>query len=135
MTKPPRYFDDTDAIVTAAYHGEYDNVIVLINRGADVNAKDEYGNTGIICASEQGYDAIVELLINAGGDLNATNNDGDSALDLARHAKHTSTTSLLLNHGATGRDGPSAKERMEDAYYDACQIANNIKSGMFSDKS
>ena len=132
MNSIPPYFTDSDAIVTAAYHGEYENVLAWIHGGANVNAQDEYGNTGIICAAEQGYDSILEQLVAAGGDVNITNKDGDSALDLAKYAGHQSTVEFLIKLGAAGRNGPSAKEQMEDAYYDACQVANNIKNGMFS---
>ena len=130
MSEIPAYLNCTDAIVAAAHSGEYDHISFLINRGANVNAQDEFGNTGIICASERGYDAIVQMLVAAGGSVNVPNNDGDRPLDLARHAKHQSTIDLLLGLGAIGRDGSSAKEQMENAYYDECQVANSIKGGM-----
>ena len=132
MTSDPPYFADSDAIVTAAYDGHHDNVIELIRRGANVNATDESGNTALIFASEQGLDALVDFLISSGCDLNIANNDGDTALDLAKYAKRQSTASLLVRNGAIGRDGPSAKERLEDAVYEAFEHANRIKSGQLS---
>lgn len=132
MIKPPPYFNSHDAIVTASFEGDFQVVAALIARGDCVDVRDEQGNTGTIVAAELGHDAIVELLVSAGSDVNATNNDGDSALDLASYAKSERTVALIRTLGGTGRSGPSANEQMENAYYDACQLASSIKSGAFS---
>lgn len=132
MTIDVPYFNEPDALLTAIYNCDYDVIIALLNDGRDTEAVDENGNTAIICASDQGSDAIVDLLLVAGANVNALNNDGDSALDLAKYAKHERIVAMLLARGATGRVGPSAKEQQEDAFCDACHVANNIKLGMFS---
>ena len=42
--------------------GDRAEVKTLINDGADVNAKDEYGDTMLMAAAENGYTEIVESL-------------------------------------------------------------------------
>jgi len=52
----------------------------MIEHGADVNAKDNYGYTVLILAARNGHTEIVELLIERGADIEAMNNDGNTAL-------------------------------------------------------
>ncbi len=127
MTELPLYFDDPDALVTAAYEGEYELVKRLVAKGADVNVTNENGETAVIVAAESGYDAIIEFLITHKANVNIKDNDGDTALDIAKYHGNKSTVNLLLSVGAECSNGPSAKERMMDEYYDACEHANAVK--------
>jgi|SRR3989344_7085679 len=127
MNEEPLYINEPDAIVTAAYEGEYELVKTLLTKGADPNVTNEHGDTAVTLASEHGFDAIVELLLDHGANVNAKDNDGDTALDIAGYHGHKSTTELLLARGGKGADGPSAKERMMDAFYEDCEKANAVK--------
>ena len=55
--------DDRADLIFASMEGNKDIVEFLIEKGADVNQKDNDGNTALIVASEGGYEEIVELLI------------------------------------------------------------------------
>jgi len=46
---------------------------LLIDKGADVNAKDITGETALMVAAERGHTEIVKLLIGRGADVNARN--------------------------------------------------------------
>jgi len=48
----------------AASHGRLDMVELLLDAGADVNARDEDGSTALMCACEHGYIDIVQMLLN-----------------------------------------------------------------------
>jgi len=50
---PKNKYDDT-ALIHAAYAGDTDTVAVLLEKGADVNAKDDMGRTALIEAARQG---------------------------------------------------------------------------------
>ena len=47
----------------AASHGRHEMVELLLESGADVNARDEDGSTALMCACEHGYIDIVETLL------------------------------------------------------------------------
>ena len=47
----------------AASHGRCDMVELLLESGADVNARDEDGSTALMCACEHGYIEIVQMLL------------------------------------------------------------------------
>jgi len=51
------------ALMLAASHGRYDMVELLLDAGADVNARDEDGSTALMCACEHGYIDIVQMLL------------------------------------------------------------------------
>ena len=72
----------------------------LIDKGADINAMDNNGNTGLILVSWLGYKEIVELLINKGANINIKNNDGWTALILASWNNHKEIVELLIKNGA-----------------------------------
>jgi len=48
--------------LTAAKQGDTNQVKALLDKGADVNAKDEDGFPALMYAKERGYTEIVEVL-------------------------------------------------------------------------
>jgi ankyrin repeat protein len=60
--------------------------LVLLDAGADVNARDEQGRTALHAAAAQGYADAATLLAERGADLRAADNDGVTVLDAA-HGK------------------------------------------------
>jgi hypothetical protein len=69
-------------------------------RGLDVNARDRYGQTGLMLAAHGGHREVVETLIAHGADLNVTATFGLSALMLAVVAGHTEIARLLARAGS-----------------------------------
>ena len=84
----------------AADRGNLQAVRNLISAGADVNAKDEDGETALMIAADDGHTAIVQALIAAGADVNARDDEGESALDKARDERRRSTIDALRAAGA-----------------------------------
>jgi uncharacterized protein len=75
-------------------------VLDLLGRGADVNARDRYGQTALMLAAHAGHLEIVEILISRRANLNITAKFGLSALMLAVVAGHAEVAHLLANAGA-----------------------------------
>ena len=66
----------------AAWFGHIDVMRILIDKGADVNAKNKNGATALILAADKGNAEIVSFLIDKGADVNAKDGNG-TALMLA----------------------------------------------------
>ncbi len=84
----------------AIKRGDIQIVHDLLERGAEVNARDRYGQTGLMLASHAGHREIVETLIAHRADLNRSAKFGLSALMLAIVAGHAEVARLLAKAGA-----------------------------------
>jgi ankyrin repeat protein len=80
---------------------------LLIERKADIGARDDYGNTGLMLAARAGADANVRVLIEAGADVNAANPlTGDGPLEVAVQGGHAGVADYLRSKGAKPRSAP-----------------------------
>jgi len=78
----------SERLHSSAKSGEYANVEILVEKGVDVNAQDNDGDTALMTASRGGYLDVVQLLIDAGVDVNAKNDSGETALSLVESYLH-----------------------------------------------
>ena len=76
----------------------------LIEKGADLNARNTGGVTALMVAAAKGYADMVELLVRAGANLGAQTDRGDTALSIAR-AKGDQRVIKLLDEGPRGHPG------------------------------
>jgi ankyrin repeat protein len=93
-----------DPIHDAARTGDLAGVQAELNKGVDVNAKNDDGQTPLHNAAIQGHKEIAELLIAKGADVNAKNDiNGGTPLDWATHPDNPNDTAeiadLLRKHG------------------------------------
>ncbi len=91
-SRMPRRDVDRNAIVTGARR--------LIDHGADVNARDNRGNTALILASQSGSTDLFHLLVAEGADINAANMEGRTALTEAMSKGHGTIVAELITSGA-----------------------------------
>src|SRR5215831_18743631 len=61
--------DDKDDLFAAARRGDTAAVKALLDKGVDVNTKNDYGATAIIYATEKGHLETMKLLIERKADL------------------------------------------------------------------
>jgi ankyrin repeat protein len=89
------------ALVTVALWGDVDAVRLLLDRGADVNARDANGWTALMRASYSDFYPIevVRLLIERGADVNARAPSGETAASLAS-ARGGAIAQALVKAGA-----------------------------------
>jgi len=82
------------ALMYAASAGHTNAVKLLLDKGADINVKDKYGDTLLMQAVSAGHTDVVKLLLDKGaGDINAV-------LMKAAYQGDTNTVELLLDKGA-----------------------------------
>ena len=72
----------------------------LIEKGADVHAKNYHGNTPLYWASFNGYLEIAKVLIKKGANVNATNKDSETPLHWATVKGHIEIVKVLIQKGA-----------------------------------
>lgn len=84
----------------ASWNGHVEIVTMLLDNGADVNAKNNDGNTALMLASKKGQTEIVSMLLAAGADVNAKVIYGNTALIVASGNGHKEIVAILLEKGA-----------------------------------
>lgn len=93
---------ETDALLQAARGGHADTVKSLLTGGrAEINGRDERGNTPLIEAARAGHDDVVQALLVARADASAKNDEGQTALSLAALGGHDEVVRLLKQAGAS----------------------------------
>jgi len=93
--------DGTTVLMEASISGRADLVRLLVERGANVNAKfPRNGMTVLMFAGDTAHTKIVEVLIEKGADINARDNHGVTALISAAAGGHSDVVRLLIEKGA-----------------------------------
>jgi len=83
-----------------ADEGKAKIVRILLDNGADANAKTDDGMTALIAAAYGSDIEITKALLDKGADPNARTNDGTTALGIAIKTKHSDIADLLKQAGA-----------------------------------
>ncbi|MHC4664220.1 MAG: ankyrin repeat domain-containing protein [Planctomycetota bacterium] len=91
---------DCNPLHLAAKKGYLTIAGLLIVKGAEVNGKDEYGETPLFWATRHGQKAVAELLIVKGAEVNAKDNDGRAPLHTAASRGQKDIGELLIAKGA-----------------------------------
>ena len=89
-----------ESLPQAAAAGDIEKIKSLIAGGADVNAKDDSGNTPQHYAVMLANKDVIELLIKSGADVNLKDDQGHTALYWAKEQKNAELTELLIKYGA-----------------------------------
>ena len=88
--------DGSTCLMIAACGGHLDICRLLIDKGAQLEVKDEYGKTPLHCAAIQSNVEIVRLLCDHGADVEARTNNGVGPLHLAVFNGHISIVKELI---------------------------------------
>jgi len=78
----------------------YETVKLLLDRGADVNERDQVGTTALFWAAHRRNLPMVRLLLDRGARVNARNSSGITPLMWAVLSEDPRVVHLLLEHGA-----------------------------------
>lgn len=87
-------------LIMATYLGNKQMSELLINLGADVNARDAAGNTALMGICFKGTPEMAALLLSHGADVNLQNKNGTTALIFAINFDQVAMAKLLISKGA-----------------------------------
>lgn len=87
-------------LINAAKAGRIDRVTRLLQQGADVNSRGQWGMTPLIWAASKGHTKVVSLLLDRGADINAEANNRSTALMWTSFTGYVEVVKLLLERGA-----------------------------------
>jgi hypothetical protein len=88
-------------LLEAAEEGQSDDMLKLMAEGADIDFKDQDGDTALILAAANGHADCVRLLLDSGADKEAKGENGEwTALICAASWDHADCVRLLLDAGA-----------------------------------
>jgi ankyrin repeat protein len=88
------------ALLDAVIADDPKKIRKLLDKGADVNAKDGHEYTALSSASDDGHTQIVKALLEAGADVNAKDGYENTALSLASNEGYREIVKALLEAGA-----------------------------------
>ena len=87
-------------LVSAALSGNKDIVSLLLDKGAAINAPDQYGQTALIAAAWKGSPDCVSVLLGKKADVTIKDSSNKTALDWANSEGHADVAALLTAAGA-----------------------------------
>jgi ankyrin repeat protein len=84
--------------------------MLLVKKGAELDAKDDRGWVPLHAAAERGRREAVEFLLDKGADVKATDNGGQTPLHLAALRGNNKVVELLVARGADPRSRDQSKK-------------------------
>ena len=84
----------------AVRRGHIEVARVLLEHGADTEARDNHGRTPLLRASRDGHIELARVLLKHGANTEARDKENSSPLDNATEGGHVEFAQILLDHGA-----------------------------------
>jgi hypothetical protein len=86
---------DLEEIFSFARHGRCEEIEKLLDQGLPVDTRDEYGNTLLIIACQNGNKRVAKAVLRRGANINARNYKGNTPLHYCHHCKSIISSSYL----------------------------------------
>ena len=84
----------------ASLKGHIEMTALLLSKGIDIAANDQWGYTALRCAADRGHKDVGEMLLNKGADVGLQDHSGWTTLYRAAKQGHKDTVKLLLTYVA-----------------------------------
>ena len=110
--------------------GQTDMIRYLLEKGANINAKDVDGYTPLLSASWKGQTQAVLLLVEEGAKIQMTESSLKTCVHLAVEDDHCATLKALLDNGAAGLVNTTDKDYKTPLHY-AAQMGNFLVRRQF----
>jgi ankyrin repeat protein len=94
------HYNNDQALVDSILSGHRWGTRYLLEKGADINARQPEGYSILMRAVQGGDTEIAEILIDSGAEVNAKSDYGDTAISLARAKRYPKIVELLKSRGA-----------------------------------
>lgn len=128
------FLNDYD-IFSLARHGRYVELESLFLNGIDPDSKDNFGNTILIIAAQNGNKRIAKMALRYGAQINMFNVMGNTALHFCNEYNYIDLADYLISKGAN----PNIKNLRELKASEGVRRKNNekfsVKTSNFSLKS
>jgi hypothetical protein len=98
----PEFIEDPDttALMMRAHEGGLDQLRELIDKGDNLDARDQRGITALIAAVSSHRIEVLRYLLDHGADINARTLDGETALTLSASSGQADMVAELVHRGA-----------------------------------
>ncbi len=91
---------ENNSLSEAAFNGHLEEVMKLLDKGIDVNIKDQDGRTALMYAAFNGHTFVMQKLLAKGALVNLCDTNGRTALMLASSGPFPASVKLLLDYKA-----------------------------------
>ncbi|KAF5621165.1 ankyrin repeat [Fusarium tjaetaba] len=97
-------WSDESALHAAAENGRVENVRLLISKGADVDIRNDRGQTSLHTAAKEDQAEVVEELLKSNANINATDQESRTPVYFAAYNANSDALKILLDHKPDGPD-------------------------------
>lgn len=118
---------ENKALIKAAGDNDIQTVRRLLASKADVNQKDQEGNTALIQAARYQRTQVVCELLSKNANIDQTNNEGDTALIFASRNGQVEPAIELMNQGANiHHQNHAGKTALDIALWNGCKSISSF---------
>ena len=85
-------------------------VALLLDKGANLEAKTRDGLTPLHCAARSGHENVVDMMVQRGAPISSKTKNGLAPLHMASQGDHVDAARILLHHKVIYQQDFSRKE-------------------------
>ncbi|GLJ53701.1 hypothetical protein SUGI_1145740 [Cryptomeria japonica] len=91
--------DYGDKFLESARCGDVEKVVYWVEKGVELNWRDQFGWSALHCAALKGYEEMVKKLIELGANVEAKDSQGNTPLHCAAYGGHSEVVKILVQNG------------------------------------